>query len=112
LTSSIVVTTEGGGEESFFASSPYLSSTPSVSRPSLVQQLLAIFERFPSFIVKLRETIVNKISDHNAARENLVLHLCWLIGEYATPTITNCLVKFSIKKNRTYNLFYIEIQPR
>jgi AP-5 complex subunit zeta-1 len=58
-------------------------------RNVLVQQLLAIFERFPSFIVKLRETIVNKISDHNAARENLVLHLCWLIGEYATPTITN-----------------------
>jgi AP-5 complex subunit zeta-1 len=56
-------------------------------RKVLIDKIVAIFEKCPTFIYTLKKWIVMMMNDSgvNRQREELVLHLCWLIGEYCQP---------------------------
>ena len=56
-------------------------------RKVLIEKIVAIFEKFPTFIYSLKKWIVMMMNDSgmNRQREELVLHLCWLIGEFSQP---------------------------
>jgi hypothetical protein len=56
-------------------------------RKVLIDKIVAIFEKCPTFIYTLKKWIVMMMNDSgvNRQREELVLNLCWLIGEYCQP---------------------------
>eukprot|EP00742_Colponemidia_sp_Colp-10_P013536 GILJ01015295.1.p1 GENE.GILJ01015295.1~~GILJ01015295.1.p1 ORF type:complete len:1031 (+),score=128.49 GILJ01015295.1:288-3095(+) len=57
-------------------------------RKVLIEKLLLIFRQRPTFLVSLKSQIVTVISDHSEkGKEELVLHLCWAIGEYANADV-------------------------
>lgn len=53
-------------------------------RRLLLDRVLAAFHKFPYFLGKLKGPILNCISDSvGAGLDELGLHLCWVVGEYA-----------------------------
>ena len=61
------------------------SSYQSNVRKVLQNKVLAVFHRCPVFVVELRELILNTITSSSPDGE-LVLNLCWIIGEHTNPT--------------------------
>jgi len=57
----------------------------------------------------LKDKIVAALSDHSPSREQLILHLCWCIGEYASPSITaTCTPAILTEYDDTLELFAFE----
>lgn len=52
-------------------------------RKVMVAKLLAIFERYPHFVVSQKPLIFTLLRDHEESKSDLTLHLVWLVGEYA-----------------------------
>lgn len=80
-------------------------------RELLVQRLLAVFERYPAALVILKVYILEVINDRqrNAAYDDLVLHLCWAIGEYCSPNLVpECTVDVLSEYDDALELFAFE----
>lgn len=97
----------------------------------LIQKLLAIFQKHPNFIVTqkvrfrtcsescdlsvdlaciVQDTILQIIGDTSQThRQELVLHLSWLIGEYASINLTpTCTVQVLYDYDEALELFAYE----
>ena len=54
----------------------------------MVDKVLAIFDRHPHFVVVLRKQIIEFIENRREeGKEELLLSVCWAIGEYTTPVV-------------------------
>jgi hypothetical protein len=54
----------------------------------MVDRVLAIFDRHPHFVFALRKQLIEFIENRREeGKEELLLNVCWAIGEYATPLI-------------------------
>jgi AP-5 complex subunit zeta-1 len=67
----------------------YMHPVKATIRNILLQRTLAIIRKHPVCVVNLKETIMQVIGEsiHNPARRELLLHLCWSVGEYASPVL-------------------------
>jgi AP-5 complex subunit zeta-1 len=79
-------------------------------RTVLVRNVLAIFQKFPHFIVHLKTLILEVIRDsHTTAREELVLSLCWAAGEYSSLNLTpQCTIQTLYDYDEALELFAFE----
>jgi len=76
----------------------------------LVNKVLAIFNKYPDFAVTFKDLIVGAIIDGtHAERKELVLSLCWVVGEYASPTVTEkCTPQIITEYHETLETFAYE----
>jgi hypothetical protein len=49
--------------------------------------LLAFLYRWPGLVAFHRESIVNMISDPSGSRQELIITLCWVVGEFVSSQI-------------------------
>eukprot|EP00026_Physarum_polycephalum_P015439 Phypoly_transcript_16120.p1 GENE.Phypoly_transcript_16120~~Phypoly_transcript_16120.p1 ORF type:complete len:285 (+),score=15.57 Phypoly_transcript_16120:47-856(+) len=60
-------------------------------RNVMVTKVVAIFQKWPSFIASMKESITSTMStsllSNQISHAELSLALCWVVGEYASPTI-------------------------
>jgi AP-5 complex subunit zeta-1 len=54
----------------------------------LIEKVLAIFHKCPFFVITLKPLLISTIGDTGAAgRAELILTLCWIVGEYTNSLI-------------------------
>ena len=54
----------------------------------LIEKVLAIFHKCPFFVISLKELLIATIADTGAAgRAELILTLCWIVGEYTNLSV-------------------------
>jgi len=60
-------------------------------RNIMVTKVVAIFQKWPSFVATMKESITSTMStsllSNQVSHAELSLALCWVVGEYASPTI-------------------------
>lgn len=73
------------------------------------EKTLAIFHKFPSFVVSLKELLITLIGDsRNIARHELILCVCWIVGEYTSPSIVDVSPEIINDYHETLELFAYE----
>ena len=94
----------------------------------LVDKVLAIFHMYPSFIVSKKALIIETLTSSIPGRAELIIALCWIIGEYAnTNLVSSCtdpIIKeyhekleyfsyerISIVKNNITNIAHLSTTP-
>jgi len=50
----------------------------------MVEKLLAIFQKYPDFVFKHQAMLMLALTRNTESRRRMTIHLCWIIGEYAT----------------------------
>jgi hypothetical protein len=60
------------------------------ARKAMVIKVMAIFHKYPSFVVTFKDAIIEIMRDGtHPNRKELILTLCWLVGEYASSSVSH-----------------------
>ena len=82
-------------------------------RKVLAEQMLSLFQRYPQLIVDLRKELLEFVGTRRNVgdgREEFFVHVVWVIGEYAGPTLDpRCTNEIIDQYHEVLELFAYEI---